>query len=156
MKIIEIKGNLLDSKSQIIVHQTNTQCSMGAGVAKMIKEKWPLVYHQYALLCKAHSYAPESLLGNIQLLNINEGQKIVNLFAQNTLLPNKCNTDYDAFKKGIHNLVCYCKSNNIESVAFPYKIGCGLGGGDWDKINTIIQEGFKDTDTTIEYWIYDN
>ena len=70
MEMIEIKGNLLESKSQIIVHQTNTQCSMGAGVAKMIKEKWPFVYNQYALLCKAHSYAPESLLGNIQLLNI--------------------------------------------------------------------------------------
>ena len=29
-------------------------------------------------------------------------------------------------------------------IGFPYKIGCGLAGGDWNVVESIINEIFKD------------
>jgi glycine/serine hydroxymethyltransferase len=34
-------------------------------------------------------------------------------------------------------------------IGLPYVIGCGLAGGDWNHIKTIIQNELKDCDVTI-------
>jgi hypothetical protein len=43
----------------------------------------------------------------------------------------------------------------LKSIAVPVNIGCGLGGGNWNIVNTIITETFKDTDVIIEFWKYE-
>ena len=40
-------GNLLESGCDIICHQVNCQKVMGSGIAKQIREKWPIVYYDY-------------------------------------------------------------------------------------------------------------
>lgn len=45
-------GNLMDSKAEVIAHQTNYEGVMGGGAALCIKEKHPDVYKTYASLCK--------------------------------------------------------------------------------------------------------
>ena len=36
-----------------------------------------------------------------------------------------------------------------KKVGFPYKIGCGLAGGDWDTIIRIIEEELGDLEVEI-------
>jgi len=31
-------------------------------------------------------------------------------------------------------------------IGMPYKIGCGLGGGDWNVVETMIKELFENND----------
>lgn len=38
-----------------------------------------------------------------------------------------------------------------ETVAFPYKIGCGLAGGNWEKYRAMIEKFDEDNDH-IEVW----
>jgi len=45
-------GNLLDAPELMKVHQVNCKGVMGGGIAKQIKERYPLVYKTYLNLCK--------------------------------------------------------------------------------------------------------
>ena len=75
---------------------------------------------------------------------------IVNLFAQDRYgSDGKRYTDYNAFRSCLNNLK-QCVPPG-ETIAFPFKIGCGLGGGDWDKILTIIAEVFWE-EYHVEIW----
>ena len=42
-----VKGNLLDATEAIIAHQVNCQRKMNSGVAKAIREKYPIVFDIY-------------------------------------------------------------------------------------------------------------
>jgi hypothetical protein len=44
------------------------------------------------------------------------------------------------------------KENEKRSTAIPYKIGCGLAGGDWEVVKGIIVEVFKPTELFVEIW----
>ena len=47
MSIIVYEGNLLDSKANIICHQTNCKGVMGSGVALAVKTRYPAAYESY-------------------------------------------------------------------------------------------------------------
>ena len=47
MSIYHVKGSLLDADVDYYCHQVNCQGRMGSGIAKAIKEKWPVVYSEY-------------------------------------------------------------------------------------------------------------
>ena len=51
MGAMKLDGNLLDSNADIIIHQVNCQGAMNSGVAKAIREKWPIVFDKYSKLC---------------------------------------------------------------------------------------------------------
>ena len=47
----------------------------------------------------------------------------------------------------------HAREENLNSVAIPYKMGCGLAGGDWDnEIYPIIETVFKDSPVVLEIW----
>ena len=164
-------GNLLDSNCDIIVHQVNCQGVMGSGIAKQIRDKWPEVFDSYCNflqynytngICR-YSY---DFLGMIQPIlvmnplvtnneNFYKGCLITNFFSQDNYLPrNVCHTDYKAFR------MCCVKLkeqivglNKNLTIGFPYKIGCGLAGGDWSIVEKIIEEEFEHFN--VEIWKYD-
>ena len=143
LKIKIYNGNLLDADEDVIVHHTNIEGKMGAGVALAIKRRWPEVYAAYSELCNK-TPDKDVLLGRIQYIPINHNQQICNFFAQ-SLTPRfdegkRC-TDYGAFES------CLLELNRVfsgKSVAFPYRIGSALGGGDWGYILDMIIENCPD------------
>lgn len=140
-----VSGNLLDAKEDIICHQVNCRGVMGSGVAKAIRDRWPDVYRAYK--AHVHIHAPE-LLGTAFLVPINNHtQAIINLFAQNDYGTHKRQTDYNAFYNCLED-VRDSVSRHC-SIAFPYGIGCGLGGGSWDVIYAMICDVLGDRDIVI-------
>ena len=153
-----IKGNLLDSDCNFICHQVNCQGKMGSGVAKQIRERWPEVYNKYLEKytyahdwCQNDEFNIEStpadyLLGDIQIICVegdnNPYQWIINMFAQEDYgYDGRRYTSYDAFWNCLNEL-----KNQIPrgaTIAFPYKIGCGLGGANWEIIEKMIDIVFK-------------
>jgi len=52
----------------------------------------------------------------------------------------------------------YMHENNLKSLAFPYKIGCGLAGGDWKTYLEMLEtfgDGFKSPDMYIALYKYE-
>ncbi len=139
-----IEGNILDIKEGIIVHQVNCQGSMGAGLAKHIKNKWPIVYETY----KDTYHATGIKLGSIQVIPV-VGDKlwVCNLAGQYGIrgfARNKPDTDYGAIRSGLAALRYWNRSREL-SIYFPYGMGADLGGGDWDKVLEAIEEYFPNT-----------
>ena len=145
-----VKGNLLDAKEEVIAHQVNCQRKMNSGVAKAIKEKWPIVYEKYQ--------SEEPKLGwtfCVFEYELTGNHVIANMYAQDMYgYDGKQYTNYEAFRNCCKCIVDKCRKSyeitgSTISVAMPYKIGSDRGGGDWDKIMDILLEEFTDVDLTL-------
>lgn len=148
-----VKGDLLESDCDYICHQVNCQGRMGSGIAKSIKTRWHRVYEDYIALCTKREEEiyqmcsgmeneldwTETLLGEIQLVPVDVNKTVVNMFAQQYYgYDGKRYTSYDGF---------WCCLGQIKEqvpkgskIGFPKGIGCGLGGANWQVIETMIYE----------------
>lgn len=156
-----VQGNLLQGNVDIIAHQVNCKGVMGSGVALQIKEAFPDVYKAYRRLvfdAELHSHysrasRSQHLLGTNQYVEtINKDRHIIvaNLFAQDDFGSGRCFTDYSAFRSCMKNLREYSlfESRLGNRIGLPYKVGCGHGGGDWDRVRKIIYEELHDCSVT--------
>lgn len=150
-------SSLTESTATLICHQVNCLGKMGSGVAKSIKDKWPIVYDKYIEYYNESQRAPGPPLGCCQLVSLmdyyhNSNQYVVNMFAQFKYgYDGERYTNYEAFYKCLERIKeIIIKSPDVKSIAFPYKIGCDRGGGNWNIIRTMIEEVFKDVNIKIE------
>lgn len=135
----------------IFVHQVNCRGVMGGGIARIVKQKFPFVFEQYQDRCKKPTH---HLLGDVQLINISsfdEPKRMVcNLFAQNYYGVYTRQTDYEQFYRGLEQLKYELEEMEKDfppnseklSVGFPYNIGCGLAGGDFRIVLSMIESVF--------------
>ena len=136
-----INADLLDSDCNFICHQVNCMGKMGSGIAKQIRARWPEVYENYSRVVDF------DMFGKAQILYIEDAnipyQCVVNLFAQQTYgYDDNRYTSYDAFWMCLNDLRLQIPEGS--TIAFPYKIGCGLGGANWEVIEKMIDVVFKD------------
>ena len=126
-------GDLLDSDAQYIAHQANCISKGAAGVARAIYNKYPYsdVYYRRT--------SPSSM-GEIEICGNDDDERfIINMFAQ--YYPGESHYVEDmpdhrvvAFKSCLNKI----SEIKMDSIAFPYLIGCGLGGGNWNTYLEIL------------------
>ena len=151
MKIVNIDGNLLDSNAHIILQQVNCCRKMNSGVAKAIREKWPVVFDKYEKYCFKSTIG--QLIGSVLPVTVSEEQKVMNLFAQeNYGYDGRRYTSYDAIDTCLHKVAMYCEKHDVESIALPWHMSCDRGGANWNIIMEMIKEHFDNLDITIEIW----
>jgi O-acetyl-ADP-ribose deacetylase (regulator of RNase III) len=128
-----IAGDLLDAKEQYIAHQCNCVSQGASGVAAAIFNKFP-----YAD-CYSNRTQPDKA-GIIKIFGNGQDQRyVINMFAQ--VLPGKYRHTqfcakrdsmidrFDAFEMCLFHI---SQIEGLENVAFPFRIGCGLAGGNWE------------------------
>lgn len=125
---------LKNKEIEVLVHGCNCFCTMGKGVAKIIKEKYPEVYKAD---CNTN-YGDFNKLGTIDTVYCIDGSIIINAYTQYKYCSHKPMLDYDALR------LCLRKINQnyilkTRKIGLP-KIGCGLAGGEWDLVKLIIEE----------------
>jgi|TARA_R110000851_G_scaffold112921_4_gene237328 O-acetyl-ADP-ribose deacetylase (regulator of RNase III) len=131
-KIIYKKGNLLDQTENLdlIGHGCNCFLSMGAGIAKEVKER----FSEAHLADLNTKYGDRSKLGDYTLAEY-DGFKILNLYTQYKYTRHEVDADYSAIAS------VFAKINEEyegKSLGIPV-IGAGLAGGDWTEISKIIE-----------------
>lgn len=147
--IIEFKcGDLLKTNAKLICHQVNCKGVMGAGVAKAIKERHPDAFYEYKEYCSVNSYDSKRLLGDVLLANSN-GKIIASMFAQDGYGFSGTHTSYDMFKTCVVGIYEYAIKNGIDRIAMPFRIGCGLAGGDWEIVYGLLN---CELPITLELW----
>jgi O-acetyl-ADP-ribose deacetylase (regulator of RNase III) len=127
-----------------ILHQVNCQNVMGSGVAKALATKWSKVKHQYHRYCietLSSGKTNKDLLGAFDIVNVSENTNVINCYTQFTFGRTGLHTDYDVIRKVFNEIN---NSLNKPKVAIPYLYGCGLGGGDWKVVLSIIEDIFGD------------
>lgn len=128
-----ISGNLVTGSYDIFCHQVNCRRVMGSGIAKQIREKYPEVFQAYA--------RKTPMLGEILPVSCLDGRICVNMYAQDGYGRDKQYTDYQAFQKCLDSLVGFLATQRQDAVvAFPYNIGCGLAGGDWNVVEKLLKD----------------
>jgi O-acetyl-ADP-ribose deacetylase (regulator of RNase III) len=153
MKIVYKTGNLLDAQTDVIAHQVNCQGVMGSGVAKQIREKWTNVYTAYRAEYDLFTDLNKPLLGNCQLVQINDNQYVANLFGQNYYgKDGKRYTSYDAIYEALTSLRQQMTNDNLKSLAIPFHMSCDRGGADWKVLIAMLCSVFEETDISIEFW----
>lgn len=164
-----INGSILNAKTDFIMHQVNCQSVMGSGVAKVLRDFDEGIFTHYKAISERRKLQNISLLGDNDyywLINHYKKQCIVSMFAQDKYgYDGKQYTDYEAFRTCLRQFKANWpawvedidKNNNKilrrTSVALPYNIGCGRGGGDWEEILEIITTELVDYD--VELWRLD-
>src|SRR4051812_45909346 len=129
--IKEIEISILDADTDIIVHQANCFHTMGSGIARTLREKFPECYEADVQQTKS---GDSKKLGTISVAKIKDPSSrikyIFNMYSQFTFGTANRQTHYEAFYRGLE-AVRGKVANTKLTIAFPFKIGCKLGGGSW-------------------------
>ena len=134
MKII-FGGNILNVSQGIICHQTNCKGVMGSGLALSIKKQYPKAYSDYM-----DRFATFGLqLGDVVMSKQLSGLYVANLCGQNEYgrKLNKVYTNYESLKVCFQQVSDFAKMKH--TIYIPYGIGCGLAGGDWNKVESMLE-----------------
>lgn len=146
-------GDLLEAASNrevdLIIHQCNCFCNMGAGIAPLIAKKYPGALE----VDKKTVRGDESKMGTYTHHVCPEtGVVVVNMYSQYGWWRRKdgqINTDYEAMRIALNKIKSELIGDNKElRVGIP-KIGCGLGGGSWEVVSSIFEEVMGDCDVTL-------
>ena len=132
------KGNLFENVEQgFIMHGCNAQGVMGSGVAKIIRDEYPLAYERYA------DQAPNYILGEVIPVIVEPNLVIVNAITQEFYGTDRVQVDYDAVEQACRAVKHLANSGIIESnyITFPF-IGAGLAGGDKETLLSIFERQF--------------
>ena len=153
MEYQEIKGNLItlatEGKFDVIAHGCNCFTTMGAGIALQMNQAFNALLHD--ITYDLNVSKPVEKLGNIDwfkgTVSKYKSLTVINAYTQYVPGPN---LDYEAL------ILCMRKINNIffnRHIGLP-QIGCGIAGGDWEKVKEIIKRELTDCKVTIV--IYDD
>lgn len=140
---LELKNKddyLFGIKEGIICQQVNCKGVMGAGLAKAISDKFPIVKEKYLENYKKNKGMQ---LGSFQIIDVvvtsSDFLAVCNLYTQdnygNSSITNRCYTDKELL---INAIECVCSNNPNTKVYIPIKIGCGLAGGNWEEVKEEI------------------
>lgn len=123
-----------------IVHVCNDIGAWGSGVVVAISKRWPEPERAYRQI--ADNSPEEMVLGNYQMVMVEDDITIVNMIAQHGIRTRKNRNApapirYDALRECLKKVADELSTE--VSIHMP-RIGCGRAGGTWDKIGPIVEE----------------
>lgn len=140
--IVYIEQDITDVKEGIVLHGCNCQGKMASGVAKAVRKQWPTVYTNYIRLCESIT-DKKSLLGMAQMVVVSNNPPlfVFNCFTQ--LYYGNDGRKYasvDAVREALEKIVKFAAAHKIDKIYMP-RIGCGLGGLNWDsEVGPIVEQ----------------
>ncbi len=132
-----ITGDLLTIERGILLHQTNCLGVTG-GLAGALRRKYPHAFDPYFAACERD----ESPAGQMVIGEVTPQLFIAHIFGQ---LEPGANTDLSLVSCALENLAAQLAASlplqELPCYA-PYLMGCGLGGGRWEKYLPLLENYF--------------
>ena len=142
--IIYVKGDIFNSQMETIVNPVNCVGVMGKGLALEYKRRYPALFLSYKSTCARKLIIPGRVYVSRQ-----QDKKVL-------LFPTKDHwkdpSKYEYIDSGLTYFAKNYKALKIRSCAFP-RIGCGLGGLDWEKVKALLEKHLGDLDIEIEVYV---
>ena len=148
MSIEHIQGDLLDFPAgiNVVAHCSNCFNTMGAGIAKSIKERYPAAFEADKEAYLKH----DAYVGGFSYADVGNGKKIINIYGQYRYSGNdKRHLDYDGFFVAMEKVkelleIAYHEGRHYV-LGVPHKIGCARAGGDWNIVYSMLETLFKNS-----------
>jgi len=121
--------------------------TMGAGIALEIKRNFPEAYK-----LDTTPRGDKTKLGKTSSAfckNNNQGVRVINAYTQ--YLPGR-ERELDLYRNIKESFKHISSFYLGKKIGIP-KIGCGIAGGDWDKVQSIIEEVMGDADITVVHFV---
>lgn len=136
-----IEGNAIDyvlenPTKRLLLHCVNSRGKFASGIAGEIRRRIPSAYENY--------------MGDYRLGSVTYciDDMVVNMCAQKDYgYDGKRYVDYDVLESCLTQVEEDWHSCEFEFV-FPYKVCCGLAGGDWGRVKGIIERVLIDEKVT--------
>jgi hypothetical protein len=147
-----INSDIFKGKWNGMVHCANLYHTFGAGIAKIIKTKYPEAY-EADVNAKLGQFSYATVFRNGECFDV------FNLYGQkgigNDGHPLNRNAQYDAIHDGVWRICELIESQFKKdyTLAFPYGMCCGLAGGDWSIVEAILKS-VNQRFPNIEFVIY--
>lgn len=129
-----LQGDILRLQAGTILHQVNCRGVVG-GLAGALFRQHGAAFPDYFLLCDKYGIRN---LGSVHEGHASRHLSIVHVFGQVHPGPN---TDMTAVRIALNELV---GRPLLEPIYAPYRMGCGLGGGNWDEYLAALTTVFPD------------
>lgn len=131
-----VKGDLFDSPDLAIGHGVNVKGVMGSGIALPMRQRFPNMHNEYVELCRAENHRPGQarLHYDIDTMN-NRPRVIANIASQEN--PGS-DARYEWLVAGVTDAILSLKFMGVNDISLP-KIGCGIGGLDWEAVRQILK-----------------
>lgn len=112
-------------------HGCNCAGAMGKGIALQFRNRYPVMYKEYKLLCQSGQFNP----GDVFDYNYGEGY-VYNLATQQSW---RTQAKIEYIKSALNEMCKLAISQNVKSIAMP-AIGAGLGGLHWEEVKSVIND----------------
>lgn len=136
-----VEKSIFDLDVDAIVNPVNCVGVMGGGLALEFKIRYPEMFERYHEACKSNSLIP----GSLHMYKTDSGKYIIN-FPTKYHYINPSKEEFIVI--GLDTFTSCYKKFDIKSVAFP-KLGCGLGGLDWDSVRVIMESKLNNLDIDV-------
>lgn len=145
-------GDLFESTEPALAHGCNTHGVMGAGVARIVRQRHPEAFYAYTQACDMGRFRLGSALPVYSSPAGDRGRWIYNLATQ-------VNPGADATLWGVFlsfaNMAEDARVRGIDAVGIP-RIGCGIGGLTWDNVEPTINAAIsQSTHPGLNIVVYD-
>ena len=140
-KVKNLINAALEGEVNVIAHQCNCYCAMGAGIAPQIANNF----------LEAEDADNNTVPGDSEKLGTctmaeSKGVIIFNLYGQYGASTGEVDTDYEALESALVDMSVGLLP--FDEIGMP-KIGCGLAGGDWGIVSGIIEDVLDEFNVTI-------
>ena len=144
-----LKGDATDPQCEkgVIVHCCNDIGKWGKGFVLALSRRWPETRRRYLAWYRDRCPLTPAkfMLGNVQFVGVEQEPRelvVANLIGQRGIYPKRGVPPirYGAIEDGFHTVAGWAESKGW-SVVMP-RMGCGLAGGSWDKMEELILKCF--------------
>lgn len=124
---------------RIITHICNDIGGWGKGFVLALSRKWKAPEESYRSWFRGETEIPFEL-GQVQFVQVEDKILVANLLAQHDIIPRSGipPVRYDAVRQCLEKVAMKALILNA-SVHMP-RIGCGLAGGKWEEIESIVSD----------------
>lgn len=133
----EIIKDLTTVTEGIVAHGCNCAGGFGSGIAYAIRNKWPIVYDHFK-----ENGTGFRLLGTVDYVDISEELIVANCYTQELYGPPGMKyASYLAIEKCIKEVAE--EAWMLKMDLYLPKLGCGLGGLNWEEVSDVYEEVFS-------------
>lgn len=135
--------------NKIIVHVCNDMGGWGKGFVVAISKRWQEPEKQYREWFKSQDNFE---LGEVQFVQVESDLWVANIIGQRKINKDENGNPpirYEAIEQGLQKVSNF--ANEIKASVHMPRIGCGLAGGTWDRIEPLIELSLlsKQINTTV-------
>ncbi|WP_449400088.1 macro domain-containing protein [Chryseobacterium wanjuense] len=152
--IIYLKGDATNPQiegNKIIAHICNDIGGWGKGFVLAISSRWKMPENEYRKWVQSRE---NFNLGEIQMIKVDNDLWVCNMIGQHKTINNSKGVPpirYKAVEKCLEKLADEALQLNA-SIHMP-RIGCGLAGGKWEEIESIIEKTLLNDN--LEIYVYE-